>query len=100
MVLTLVAAAVLVGGLRRAPRSRQPTAFRAGIVATALGVVCLWALPLAVIGLVERRDLQMLLLLGALFVAASLLGGGLNMLRLAGQSPREAARAALWDDLP
>ena len=99
-VLTLLAAAVLVVGLRQARRFRRPGRFRAGVIATAFGLVCVWALPAAVLIAMDRQDYEMLLLIAALFVAASLLGAGINAMSRANNTPRDEIRDPFWDNLP
>ena len=98
-VLTLLAAAVLVIGLRQARRFRRPGRFRTGAILTALGLVCAWALPAAVLVAVDRQEYEMLLLVAALFPGVSLLGAGIDAMGRADNTPRQESRHPFWDNL-
>jgi hypothetical protein len=94
VVLSLLAAAVLAFGLPRASRFRQPDRARGGLVAVAAGLVALWLLPACVL-VVGGGELQGILFILALVVAAGVLGGGLEWLRRANNTPRDD----YYDDL-
>lgn len=95
------AAACLVGfGLPRARRFRHPGRFRAGVVASALGLIGLWLFPALAAVIVDDSLLRVAAMLGALFVAVSLLGGGITAMSRANNTPREDMHHPFWDNLP
>jgi hypothetical protein len=97
VILSLLALAVVGFGLPRAPKCRQPERWRSGVVATAVGLVLLWVLPLTAMaagakGLVPR-ELGVVLVIAALVVAVSLIGGGMDAMAKANNTPKDDS----WD---
>ena len=95
--LSALAFAVVVFGLRRSPKYRQPERWRGGVIATAVGLVLLWLLPLIAMGAVARelvpRDLGAILVVIALVVALGVIGGGMDALAKANNTPKDDS----WD---
>ena len=95
--LSALAFAVVVFGLRRSPKYRQPERWRGGVIATAVGLVLLWLLPLGAMGAVARdlvpRDLGAILVVIALVVALGVIGGGMDALAKANNTPKDDS----WD---
>lgn len=98
VILSVLAVAVLGFGRPQARRCRRPGRFRAGVIATALGLVCLWLLPASVALTVGDSDVELLLLIGALIISGSLLGGGLEAIRRANNTPGDDSWDTWWDD--
>ena len=93
-ILTLLALIVAGIGVRLAGKYRRPTLFKAGAFIAAAGLMLLWLLPWWVIAR-DDAEWAMPLFVAALFVAVSVLGGGLGtMARVA--TGKESSRT---DDL-
>src|SRR5688572_3072607 len=86
-VLSVLALVVLRLGLPRAHRHRRPGRWRAGIIMTALGLVSVWLLPVGVIMFVDNTEIDGLLFILALACGAGVLGGGIEALRTADNTP-------------
>jgi hypothetical protein len=95
IVLTMFAVAVLWVGLPRAPRYRRPGRWRAGIIMTSLGLIGLWLLPAGVFIFVGNTQIDGLLFILALVCAAGVLGGGLQALSRANNTPTDDQ----WDSI-
>ena len=88
-VLSLLALAVLRLGLPRAPRYRRPGRWRVGVVLTAVGLVAVWLLPALVLKIVDNPDLDGILLVLAVALGMSVLGGGLQAMSKADNTARD-----------
>jgi hypothetical protein len=95
MVLTMLAVAVLWVGLPRAPRYRRPGRWRAGIIMTALGLISLWLLPAGVFVFGGNTPIDGLLFILAMVFGAGVLGGGLQALSKANNTPSDDQ----WDSI-
>ena len=87
VVLTVLALIVLWLGLPRAHRYRRPGRWRAGVMMTALGLVGVWLLPAGVLIVVDNTELEGLLFILAVFCGMGVLGGGIEALRTANNTP-------------
>ena len=95
--LTLFATLLVVGGFMFSCKSRRPKLFKVGASVTATGMMLLWLLPLWLVS-TERGDWAMPMFIAVLFVAVSVLGGGLQLMRRACGAPEETANDRLLDD--
>jgi hypothetical protein len=97
LALALTAAAVMVlwFGLPRAPRYRQPGRWRIGVVMTASGLVAIWLLPMVVLAMVDHPQLDGILALLAGACGMGVLGGGLQAMSKADNTPS----ADQWDGI-
>ena len=93
--LTVLAVTVLCGGLPRAPLYRRPRRWRTGVVMTAIGLIALWLLPAGVFLFVADTRLTGLLFILALACGAGVLGGGLQALSKADNTPSDDR----WDGI-
>jgi hypothetical protein len=89
VLLTVLALMVLRFGLPRARRYRRPGRWRAGVIATAVGLVGVWLLPLGVLMAVDNQELDGLLFILAVVCGMSVLGGGLQALSTANNTPSD-----------
>ena len=97
ILLSLLAALLVLAGFKFSAKSRRPRLFRTGASVTATGIMLLWLLPFWLLG-AERGVWAMPLLIGVLFVAVSVLGGGLELMRRACGGKAETANDRLFDD--
>lgn len=95
VVLTVLALVVLWFGLPRASRYRRPGRWRAGVIMTALGLVDVWLLPAGVLMFVDNTEIDGLLFILALVCGAGVLGGGLQALSKADNTPNDDH----WDSI-
>lgn len=95
VVLTVLALVVLRFGLPRAHRYRRPGRWRAGVIMTALGLVGVWLLPMSVFMFVDNTEMDGLLFIFALVCGAGVLGGGIEALRTANNTPNDDQ----WDSI-
>jgi drug/metabolite transporter (DMT)-like permease len=92
-VLLALAGAVLAIGLPLRRRFRRRRQYVAGVIAVAVGLVSLWVLPAIVIinvpGMAHGSELELPLLILALFIGGGILGGGANAISKANNTPRD-----------
>lgn len=93
-VLTVLAMSLVGIGMRFAGKTGRPALFKAGAFIAAVGLMLLWLLPWWVIAR-DDAEWAMPLFIAALFVAVSVLGGGLSTMARAATG-KEASRT---DDL-
>ena len=95
--MSLLAALVLLGGLRWAGKAKRPRLLKIGAGLAAAGIMLLWLLPWLLFS-EDRGAWAMPMFIAALFVAVSVLGAGLqSMARACGA--REATRGdQLFED--
>lgn len=79
IILTLAALLVAAAGFGFAAKVRKPGLFKLGGLIAAAGIMLLWLLPWWAIAS-DRGSLQMPVMLGALILAISVLGLGLNLM--------------------
>ena len=95
--LSLLAALLAFVGFWYSHKSRRPQLFKTGASLAALGIMLLWLLPLWLVG-TERGAWAMPMFIAVLFVAVSVLGGGLQLMRRACGAPEVTANDGLFDD--
>jgi uncharacterized membrane protein len=95
--LSLLAALLVLAGFKFSVKSRRPRLFKTGASVAATGIVLLWLLPFWLFG-TDRGDWAMPMFIGVLFVAVSVLGGGLQLMRRASGGPEETENDRLFDD--
>ena len=88
--LTLGGILLAVFGGRYAERTSKPRTFRSGAIIAGVGLTLLWVLPLGALAL-KAREWSFFLFVGALFVAASAIGAGLQAMARAATGQAESA---------
>ena len=91
IMLTVGGLAVLYWGWPRARKYLSPECYRIGLVLVAAGLLGIWLIPMSLYLILSGVDteLQGICYLLALFFAAGLVGGGLDMIRRANTRPQD-----------
>ena len=95
--LSLLAALLVFASLKLSTRAPRPGLLRIGACVTALGITLLWLLPWWLLS-TDRGAWAMPMFIGVLVVAVSVLGGGLQVMRLATGARAETVNDYLFDD--
>ena len=95
--LSLVAAAVLLGGFLFSSRTRRPKLFRSGAALTSAGLILLWALPYWLFR-TDRAEWAMPMFIGVMFVAVSVLGLGLQLMARASGAREPTHNDQMFED--
>ena len=97
IVLSVVAALLVLGGLRYSGKSQRPRLLQVGTVVAALGIMLLWVLPWWLLS-ADRGPWAMPMFVGSLFVAVSILGGGLQLMRRACGVSDDSPEGGVFED--
>lgn len=95
--LSLLAALLVLASFKLSARAPRPGLLRIGACVTALGITLLWVLPWWLVS-ADRGAWAMPMFIGVLFVAVSVLGGGLQLMRRATGARAETVNDHLFDD--
>lgn len=95
--MSLLAALLVFASFKLSDRAPRPRLLRIGACVTALGLTLLWLLPWWLFS-TDIGVWAMPMFIGVLFVAVSVLGGGLQLMRRATGAREETVNDYLFDD--